>query len=350
MRKSIFLAFIFSSMLAAAQSPAAKQGYRVSVIGFYNLENLFDTINDPKTNDEDFTPDGSLAYNSAIYKDKLAKLSQVVSEIGTDASPDGVAILGVAEIENRKVLEDLVSQPKLKNRGYRIVHYNSPDARGVDVGLLYNPKYFKVTGSKSLLVPLKNADGTSYYTRDVLWVSGILDGDTVHVFVNHWPSRRGGEEASAPGRAAAAAVSKKIVDSLMAINPETKVVIMGDLNDDPVSPSVTEVLGAKAKQDQVQPGGLFNPWVDFYKKGIGTLAYQDSWNIFDQIIISSGFLNKDQSGYFYKAAHIYSREYMVTKTGKWKGYPMRTFDGVLYNGGYSDHFPTYTVYLKAVKN
>ena len=122
MRKSIFLAFIFSSMLAAAQSPAAKQGYRVSVIGFYNLENLFDTINDPKTNDEDFTPEGSLAYNSAIYKDKLAKLSQVVSEIGTDASPDGVAILGVAEIENRKVLEDLVSQPKLKNRGYRIVH------------------------------------------------------------------------------------------------------------------------------------------------------------------------------------------------------------------------------------
>lgn len=349
MRKSIFIAFIFSSLLAAAQTDT-KANYRVAVVGFYNLENFFDTINDPKTNDEDFTPSGANGYTSTVYKDKLQKLSQVVSEIGTDASPDGVAILGVAEIENRKVLEDLVAQPKLKDRGYRIVHYNSPDARGVDVGMLYNPKYFKVLASKTLLVPLKNEDGSPYYTRDVLWVSGILDGDTIHVFVNHWPSRRGGEEASAPSRAIAAGVSKKVIDSLMAINANTKVYVMGDLNDDPISPSVTEVLGAKGKQDQVQAGGLFNPWVDFYKKGIGTLAYQDSWNIFDQVILSYGFLNKDQNGYFYKGAHIFRREYMVTKTGKWKGYPMRTYDGVIYNGGYSDHFPTYTVLLKQIKN
>lgn len=349
MRKSIFFVFVLACLVATAQSNG-KQNYRVAVIGFYNLENIFDTIDDPKTNDEEFTPSGSLGYNSAIYKDKLGKLSQVLSELGTDASPDGVAILGVAEVENRKVLEDLVAQPKLKNRNYRIVHYNSPDVRGVDVGLLYNPKYFKIIGSKSLLVPLKNADGSPYYTRDVLWVSGVLDGDTVHVFVNHWPSRRGGEEASAPSRAIAAGVAKKVIDSLMTVNQNTKVVLMGDLNDDPVSSSITEVLGAKGKQDQVQAGGLFNPWIDFYKKGIGTLAYQDSWTIFDQIILSYGFLNKEQSGYFYKAAHIFNPEYMVTKTGKWKGYPMRTFDGVIYNGGYSDHFPTYTVFLKEVKN
>lgn len=346
MRKSILFLCLLTVLFASAQ----KKNYKVGVVGFYNLENIFDTINDPKTNDEDFLPNGSLVYNTAVYKDKLSKLSQVISEMGTEVSPDGVAILGVAEVENRKVLEDLVNQPKLKNRGYKVVHYNSPDARGVDVGMLYNPKYFKVLGSKSLLVPLKNSDGSPYYTRDVLWVTGIFDGDTMHVLVNHWPSRRGGEEASAPGRALAAGVGKKIIDSLTAANPNAKIVLMGDLNDDPTSPSVTQVLGAVGKEEDVKPGGLYNPWVDFYKKGIGTLAYQDSWNIFDQIILSYGWLNPKQEGYFLKSAHIFNKEYMVTKTGKWKGYPMRTYDGAIYNGGYSDHFPTYTVLLKEIKN
>lgn len=346
MRKSILLLCLLTVLFVSAQ----KKNYKVGVIGFYNLENIFDTINDPKTNDEDFLPEGSLGYNSAVYKDKLTKLSRVISEIGTEASPDGLAILGVAEVENRKVLEDLVNQPKIKDRGYKIVHYNSPDARGIDVGLLYNPKYFKVLSSKSLLVPLKNDNGAPYYTRDVLWVSGIFDGDTIHVLVNHWPSRRGGEEASAPGRAIAAGVGRKIIDSLTALNPNAKIFLMGDLNDDPTSPSVTEVIGAKGKQADVKAGGMYNPWVDFYKRGIGTLAYQDSWNIFDQILISYGWLDQKQSGYFLKDAHIFNREYMVTQTGKWKGYPLRTYDGVIYSGGYSDHFPTYTVLLKEVKN
>lgn len=346
MRKSIFLLFLLTSLIASAQ----QKNYKVGIVGFYNLENIFDTIDDPKTNDSEFLPGGERLYNTAVYQDKLTKLSQVISEMGTDDSPDGVAVLGVAEVENRKVLEDLVNQPKIKNRGYKIVHFNSPDARGIDVGLLYNPKYFRVTNSKALNVPLKNDDGKPYYTRDVLWVSGIFDGDTMHVFVNHWPSRRGGEEASAPGRALAAGVCKKVIDSLMAVNPNAKVFVMGDLNDDPTSPSVAQVLGAKGKVAAVEAGGLYNPWVDFYKRGIGTLAYNDSWNLFDQVMISYGYLNKDQVGYFYKAAHIFNREYMVTKTGKYKGYPMRTYDGMLYNGGYSDHFPTYTVLLKEVKN
>jgi hypothetical protein len=326
-----------------------KKNYKIACVGFYNLENFYDTIDDPKTNDADFLPTGSYNYNSAIYRDKVSKLSDVISLIGTDETPDGLALLGTAEVENEKVLQDLAAQPKIKSRNYKIVHYDSPDERGVDVALLYNPKYFRVNHSEPLFVKLLNGDGSLHYTRDVLWVSGELDGEMVHVFVNHWPSRRGGEEASAPGRAAAANVSKHVIDSLMKINPDTKILVMGDLNDDPVSPSVAEVLNAKGKKEEVKQGGLYNPWVDFYKKGIGTLAYNDSWNLFDQIMLSSGFLSKTQSGLFFHQAHIFNREFMVTKSGKYKGYPMRTFDGNSYNGGYSDHFPTYCVFLKEVK-
>lgn len=341
-----FFAFLLACPLFAI---CQEKQYNVGVVAFYNLENLFDTLNDPDKNDEDFTPTGAYGYTAKVYHDKLGKLSQVLSELGTQSSPDGFAFCGVAEVENRKVLEDLVAQPLLKNRNLRIVHYSSPDERGIDVGLLYNPKYFKVRHSESLFVKLGSNSSKPYYTRDVLWVSGDLLGEMVHVFVNHWPSRRGGEDASAPARAAAAAVSKHVIDSLMAIDPTTKVVVMGDLNDDPVSPSVTQVIGAVGKIKEVKPGGMFNPWVDFYKQGIGTLAYNDSWNIFDQILLSSGWLSNTQPGFFYKDAHIFNKQYMVTKTGKYKGYPMRTFDGNVYIGGYSDHFPTYCVMLKEAK-
>ena len=166
------------------------------------------------------------------------------------------------------------------------------------------------------------------------------------VMVNHWPSRRGGEEISAPGRATAAALCKHKVDSITAINPDAKIVIMGDLNDDPVSPSVAVTLGAKGQKEQVSRGGIFNPWVDPFQKGIGTLAYADSWNLFDQIMLTSGFLNKDQSGFFFRDAHIFSKPWMIQTTGKYKGYPKRTYDFDNYMSGYSDHFPTYIVLLK----
>jgi len=342
MKKSFALLLLFFSLFTQAQD---KQ-YKVGIIAFYNLENLFDTIDDPKTNDEEFLPSGQNRYNSYVYLDKLSKLTEVLSQIGTEKTKDGFSILGVAEVENREVLEDLIAQPGLKERNLSIVHHHSPDIRGVDVALIYNPKYFKVKSSEPLFVPLIGRNGKPYFTRDILWVSGEYDGEPLHVFVNHWPSRRGGEEASAPGRATAAGVCKKVVDSLMAIDPNTKIVIMGDLNDDPVSPSVTDVLGAKGDSTKVGKGGLYNPWVDFYKKGIGTLAYNDSWNLFDQIIISEAFLQKPQKGFFFQKAFVFNREFMVTKTGRFKGYPMRTYIGVVYNGGYSDHFPTYIMMLK----
>lgn len=200
-------------------------------------------------------------------------------------------------MENEAVLRDLVNHPLLKSRNYQIVHYNSPDVRGIDVAMLYNPKYFTVIGSETLFVPLFDADGTPRFTRDILFVHGKYDGEDLFVMVGHWPSRRGGEEVSAPGRAKAAEVCRRKIDSLTAINPDTKIVLMGDLNDDPVSPSVAKVIGAKGNKDKVERGGMFNPWVEPYQQGIGTLAYNDSWNLFDQIMVSSGFLSKDQNGF-----------------------------------------------------
>ena len=249
---------------------------------------------------------------------------------------------------NDTVLNDLIANSAIKARGYHYVHYDSRDLRGVDVGLIYNPKYFTVEDSRKLFVLLPSGSKTSFLTRDVLWVKGKLNGETVHVFVNHWPSRLGGEERSAPARAAAAMVDKKFMDSIQKEDVNAKIIMMGDLNDDPISPSLTKVIGAKDDSAKVKPGGFYNPWVDMYKKGIGTLAYQDAWGLFDQIIISQSWLNKDQPGFFFYKQHIFNQEYLIENIGKYKGYPMRTWDGNTYRGGYSDHFPTYLIMLKKV--
>ncbi|TAH40437.1 MAG: endonuclease [Bacteroidetes bacterium] len=328
---------------------AQKPTYKVAIVSFYNLENLFDTIDDPKIDDSEFLPGGKKNYSTEIYQDKLEHLAEVISQIGTDRSPEGAAILGVAEIENEGVLRDLVSTEKLKSRNYKIVHYDSPDVRGIDVGLLYNPKYFSPSYSEPLFVPLFENDTVPRYTRDVLYVAGNFDGEPIHLFVNHWPSRRGGEEASAPGRAKAASVCKHKIDSITALNPDAKIFLMGDLNDDPVSPSVAKVIGAKGEKNSIERGGMFNPWMDSYKQGIGTLAYNDSWNLFDQIIVSSGLLSKDQTGYFFGEAHIFSKPWMMQSSGRYKGYPKRTFDFDNYIAGYSDHFPTFLVIYSRVK-
>ncbi len=335
-------------MIFYFHASAQKQQYKIVITAFYNLENFYDTIDNPMVNDNEFLPKGPRNYNGNIYLDKVAHLATVISQIGTDISPDGPAILGVAEVENDTVLNDLVHHPLLSKCNYKIVHYDSRDIRGVDVGFLYNPKYFTVIESHKLYVKLPAGAKESIFTRDVLWVKGVLDGDTVHVFVNHWPSRVGGEERSMPGRFAAAEVNKYVMDSISHDEPGAKIIMMGDLNDDPVSRSITQVLKAKGKAEDVQKGELFNPWVAMYKKGIGTLAYQDAWGLFDQIMINYNWLPKDQQGYFFYQQRIFNKEYLVENIGKYKGYPMRTWDGNTYRGGYSDHFPTYLVMLKKV--
>src|SRR4051794_28849607 len=239
--KEIILVFLLTAFCKLC---LAQQQYKTAIIAFYNCENFYDTTDNPVVNDEEFTPHGDKNYNSKIYWDKVEHLATVLSQIGTDINPDGPAIIGVAEIENDTVLNDLVHHPLLKNRNYKIVHYDSKDIRGVDVGFLYNSKYFTVEASKKLFVHLPQGTKEAVFTRDVLWLKGKLNGETVYVFVNHWPSRRGGEERSLPGREAAAQVNKNFIDSIEKQEPNAKIIVMGDLNDDPVSPSVTSGLGA----------------------------------------------------------------------------------------------------------
>lgn len=328
---------------------AQKKDYKAAIIAFYNLENLYDTVDNTLTNDEEFLPKGVRNYNTAIYLDKLGKLATVISQIGIEINTDGPAILGVAEVENDTVLNDLVKQPLIAKRNYKIVHYDSRDIRGVDVGLLYNPKYFTIEASDKLFVQLPGGSKDAYFTRDILWVKGKLGGETIHIYVNHWPSRSGGEARSAPARNAAAQVCRNHMDSIARLEPNAKVVVMGDLNDDPNNESVEGIIKAKGKERDVRTGGMYNPWMDLYKKGIGTLAYQDAWGLFDQILISHAWLNKDQNGFFFYRQHIFNKEYLVENKGRYKGYPMRTWDGNTYRGGYSDHFPTYLIVLKEIK-
>ena len=336
----------FALLLLIKNLSAQKHAYNSAVIAFYNLENFYDTIKNPAINDEEFTPLGIRNYTSKIYWDKVEHLATVLSLIATDINPDGPAMIGVAEIENDTVLNDLIKHPLLQNRNYHFIHYDSKDARGVDVALLYNPKYLHVDTSNKLFVSIPIDSKESYFTRDVLWIQGQLLGEPISIYVNHWPSRKGGEERSAPGREAAATVNRKHIDSILQKNPQAKIIVMGDLNDDPVSPSVTKFLGAKGNWEEVHSNDLYNPWVNLYNKGIGTLAFGDTWSLFDQILISSSWLNKNQPGFFFYQQKIFNRPFLIENTGKYKGYPMRTWDGTTYRGGYSDHFPSYIILLK----
>jgi len=326
-----------------------KKEYLLSCVGFYNLENLFDTLVDPDPNkilQEDFTPKGPKGWTSSRYNEKLKNMAKVISELGTDVTPDGVAMLGVSEIENKSVLEDLVQEEAIKDRNYQIVHYDSPDKRGIDVGFIYNPKYFKVESSRS--VSLRTID-TTFYTRDQLLVSGYLHDEKVHVIVTHWPSRRGGEKRSRPRREAAATLGKMIIDSIQKVEPNAKIMYMGDLNDDPTDSSVKNYLKGNGKKEAVKKDEMYNPWESYYKKGIGTLAYRDTWNLFDQILLSPALIDKDYTTYKLYKTIIFNKTYLINASGQYKGYPYRTFAGGAYAGGYSDHFPVYLFLIKEKK-
>lgn len=329
-------------LLLLTVSGWAQQKQTVYAVAFYNLENLFDTERDPTVNDVDFTPGGSYAWTADKYQKKLNNMAYAISHLAKEYTPDGFAFLGVSEVENRKVLEDLTHTGSLDSIGYGIVHYDSPDPRGIDVALIYNPKLFTVVSSR--VYHYQMPEEPKFRTRDQLLVNGIMGGEKVHVIVNHWPSRRGGNKSSYT-REFAAKIAKGIADSLYQADPTSKVIIMGDLNDDPTNASVKKVLGAKSKTKDVPPGGFFNPFEGMLKKGIGSLFYQGNWNLFDQIMVSQNFLKPDNGLRFWKA-EVFNRDFLIQKEGAYKGYPLRTFSGTRFQNGYSDHFPTIVYFVK----
>ncbi|MCG8477304.1 MAG: endonuclease/exonuclease/phosphatase family protein [Cytophagales bacterium] len=334
-------------LVSASGAWAQKQQVKAGIVAFYNFENLFDTLDTENVRDTEFSPLGKKKWNTAKYRKKLSNLEQVISSIGKDDLGEafgGPAVLGVAEIENRSVLEDVVAMPKLSKKNYKIVHYDSPDKRGIDVALLYDPSVFTVTNSRA--VPFRMEGKDDFYTRDQLVVSGVFDGDPLHIIVNHWPSRRGGEKRSRPLRNAAADLTRSLADSILAADAGAKIIIMGDLNDDPVNTSVVEHLKAKGKVKNMKAGDFYNPFMKYYRNGIGTLAWNGSWNLFDQHILSPGLLNREQGGYFFYKAKIFRKGYLLNKEGRYKGAPFRTFGGSNFLGGYSDHLPTYLILVK----
>ncbi|PZR11663.1 MAG: endonuclease [Flavobacterium psychrophilum] len=354
------LAFIISSLF---KLQAQEKQYKVHTIAFYNVENFYDTINDPKTNDEEWV------YTSKNFKKKVNNLAKVISTIGTDENPNSPTVIGLGEIENRRVLEALVKDPQLVSKDYGIIQFDSPDRRGIDTALLYQKKYFEPTSfiniplyiyddfakpeSKAKDVAIDKVDSEDnaevdkqsnrIYTRDQLLVTGLLDGEEISFIVNHWPSRRGGEAASSHLREAAAALNVKTIDSLYKINPDLKLITMGDLNDGPYNKSIKKVLGAKSKKEEVKPHGMFNPMEEMSKNGVGTLAYRDAWDLFDQMILTEPLIRKDYSSYRYWKAGVFKKPYMLQSSGQYKGYPNRNWNGDI---GYSDHLPVYLYLVK----
>lgn len=342
MKKRYFsIALLIFIWLLPQMLAAQKHTYLKYTVGFYNLENMFDTINDPNKNDEEFLPNGSYKWGTVKYTNKLHNMSYAISTFA-----DGLAFMGVAEAENINVLKDIVAQPALEPYHLKPILIEGPDKRGIDVGFIYNPELFTVTHVTSTRIKSKIPN---FYTRDQLCVTGFLAGEEVNVIVVHWPSRGGGVKYSAPRRRDAALTTKAICDSLFNINPNARIIIMGDLNDDPTDKSVTKYLGAIGNQEKVKQEGIYNPCIELYKKGIGSLGYRDEWNLFDQIMVSYPFIDKNYKTLQFYKSRIDNADFLTQQTGQYKGYPLRTHAGGVWTNGYSDHFPSLMYLIKEVK-
>nr|WP_165764741.1 endonuclease/exonuclease/phosphatase family protein [Winogradskyella aurantia] len=348
--KSLLIFAALSCFLTVAAQK--KKKFKIHTIAFYNLENLFDTIDDPLKRDEASPIMELNANRSQIYKQKVKNMARVIANIGADIAKNSPAVIGVCEVENRKVLEDVVNDPLLLGKDYGIIHFEGPDRRSIDVALLYQKDLFRPIESSSLELRIyDDLTRRRVYTRDQLLVSGELDGDLIYIIVNHWPSRSGGEARSRSKRVGAAKLNKRIIDSLQSIDPYAKIFTMGDLNDDPTNDSVKEVLKAKKNKEDVELKGLYNPYEKMFSdKGYGTTAYRDAWSLFDQIIMSQPLLEEDYSSYRFWKAGIYNKAYLTNKRGRWEGYPFRSFADGGFTDGFSDHFPVYVYLIKQVED
>lgn len=350
MKRFVTIAFI---LLLAIGANAQKRTY---VIGFYNLENLFDIYDDPAKNDQEFLPDGANNWTQAKYEKKLANMAKVIRSM-KEENGRYHTILGVSEIENRMVLEDLVAQPAIAEANYQIVHYDGPDRRGVDVALLYKPEQFTFLDSESIPFTFEGSDidfsdvDTGYFrTRDILMVHGTIAGEHFAFYVMHLPSRIGGKGGNLRDRGAEIAYNHSL--RMMEKYPGIKIVAMGDMNDDPFDESIASYYHGREKLEAVGTEDYFNPFYQMVKDGLGSLCYQGQWSIYDQIIVNHTLayapagglkLVRINKGYY---GRVFKKHFMVTKSGQYKDYPLRTFSNGAFINGFSDHFPTYIVISK----
>ncbi|MCP4882168.1 MAG: endonuclease/exonuclease/phosphatase family protein [Flavobacteriales bacterium] len=322
--------------------------YSLRIIGFYNVENLFDTIDDSETIDEAYTPSGKNHYSYQDYLGKIRNTAKVISELGMNAEKKGPDLIGLAEIENFGVLNDLVDQEQLVQENYQIIHKDSPDRRGIDVALLYKNSSYSPIEFEFIELKLWNEKGERIYTRDILYAKGILDDQVIHIFVNHWPSRRGGKTRSDPKRMKAAYVVKNKVSDILMTEPDATIFILGDFNDDPTDKSIKNELLMSACSKTDCSTNFFNPMEKMHKKGMNTLAYRDGLNLFDQIIFSKNLISreKSQTSFSFLRAGIYNPSYLISQHGKYKGYPLRSFDNNRFSGGFSDHYPVFVELIR----
>lgn len=348
--KRLFFALVAVLVLSAVSVKAQNRKLMVHAVCFYNLENLFNTSHDAKKNDYDFLPDGSMHWDNNKLTHKVEHMARVLCDLGTDKLPYGASIIGLSEVENDMALDYLVEQPCMKERGYKYIHLEGPDKRGVDCALIYNPKAFKVEKYFHKPYVYENGD-TTRQTRPFLCVQGKLAGDNLTVIVCHWPSRGhenifreyGGKQVRA------------LTDSIHHADPSQHIMVMGDMNDDPDNTSMTKFLGAKRKMKDVGEYDFYNPWWDVLRnKGQGTLSYQGGWNLFDQIVCSHNMLDVKGTKEYKELTlwnyHIFKRDYLLQQDGKFKGTPKRTHAGGVWLDGYSDHLPTVTYLVKEIQN
>ena len=355
------LIIIAALLLLCAGADAQNAGKKNYVIGFYNLENLFDIYNDPVKNDEEFLPEGKNKWTEAKYQKKLQNMAKVIRSMKEE---NGVwhALLGVSEIENRLVLEDLVWEEQIREANYQIIHYDGPDRRGVDVALLYNPKVFTFIESESIPFTFEGSsidfvmtkEQQDYFkTRDILMVHGTIDGEHFAVYVAHLPSRAGGKKGGNQLRDRGGEIMYNHAMQMQAKYPGIKIICMGDMNDNPTDPSMAEYLHGREFKEDVTDADFFSPFTSMLKAGFGSLAYQGVWSIYDLLLVNNALANPVRGTFGLRQLHkngyygrVYNPKFLTNQSGQYKGTPFRTFSNGAFIGGYSDHYPTYIVITK----
>lgn len=351
---TIISAFLVFCSLTFAQNKAE----RTYIVGFYNLENLFDTYDDPVKNDGEFLPDGKNQWTEAKYRKKVGNMAKVIREM-KNQNGRYHTLLGVSEIENRLVLEDLVADPQIAEANYQIIHYDGPDRRGVDVALLYKPEQFRYLDSESIPFTFEDSsidfvmskDEQDYFkTRDILMVHGLIAGEHVAVYVAHLPSRAGDKKGSSQLRDRGGEIMYDHSMMMQEKYPGIKIICMGDMNDNPTDTSMAEYLHGKENIEEVTDTDFYSPFVKMLKAGYGSLAYRGVWSIYDLVLVNNSLANAPEGtlrilplgrkGYH---AHIFKAKFMTNQKGQYKDTPFRTFSGGAFIGGFSDHYPTFII-------